>query len=325
MNIFLTFDYELFFGSDTGSVEKCMLEPTRNLLEIAKGKNVYYTFFVDVGYLIHAENIPELTEEVALVKNQILEMIQLGHDVQLHIHPHWEKAKWTSNGWKFNMKNSYKLSDFDEEERTQIIRKYKRYLDNLISRETTVFRAGGWCIQPFSEVRNTFLEVGVKADSSVIPGSFLYTDNYQLDFRNAPNKSRYTFSEDVNKEDTGGEFIEFPITSLRYSPTFFWCLYGMGKLFPSQHKMIGDGIFMSQGNRKLRSLFMYTNNHASSDGYFAKKLDAALDKSMNLGHEEMVVIGHPKGNTQYSLRKLKQFIAKNEEEHQFVAFHQILG
>ena len=63
MKIFLTYDYELFFGEPSGSVEKCMLEPTADLLNLAKGKDVFLTFFVDVGYLIQAEKYPELKGE----------------------------------------------------------------------------------------------------------------------------------------------------------------------------------------------------------------------------------------------------------------------
>ena len=92
VKIFLTFDYELFFGDNAGSATKCMLEPTADLLEIAKEKNIHYTFFIDVGYLIQAEKYPEISEEFSLVKQQIAEMLALRHDVQLHIHPHWEKA-----------------------------------------------------------------------------------------------------------------------------------------------------------------------------------------------------------------------------------------
>ena len=69
MNIFLTFDYELFFGKHVGTVSKCMLEPTEELFNLAKGLDVSYTFFVYVGYLIQAEKYPELSNEVHMVKN----------------------------------------------------------------------------------------------------------------------------------------------------------------------------------------------------------------------------------------------------------------
>ena len=38
--------YELFFGESVGTVEKCMIEPTNDLLNLAQGKDVFYTFFV---------------------------------------------------------------------------------------------------------------------------------------------------------------------------------------------------------------------------------------------------------------------------------------
>ncbi len=44
MNIFLTFDYELFFGEKTGTVEKCMINPTNELLKISKKYSIPMTF-----------------------------------------------------------------------------------------------------------------------------------------------------------------------------------------------------------------------------------------------------------------------------------------
>ena len=323
MNIFLTYDYELFFGNTSGTVQKCMLEPTQSLLELCAGKEVRYTFFVDVGYLVASEKYTELAQERKTVIAQIQEIIALGHDVQLHIHPHWEKSSWMDGCWSFATGSHYKLSDFSKEESAALIRKYKTYLEKVIDREVIVFRAGGWCIQPFSHMKEIFEETGLSIDSSVIPGDFFETDAYAVDFREAPMKSKYRFSSDVVIEDPMGSFIEYPIGSMRYSPLFFWRLYGLGRLFPSRHKMIGDGIFLSQGGRKKRTLTQFTIGHVSSDGYYASKLDAALNKYENLGFQDLVVIGHPKGNTLFSLEKLGEFIQKYHTKHQFISFQQV--
>ncbi len=168
-----------------------MIEPTEELLNIAKGKDVFYTFFIDVGYLITAEKHGELGPELSEVKGQISRILKDGHDVQLHIHPHWEKATWANGQWQMPMKNAYRLADFSAEERTAIIRKYKAYLDELIGKKCVAFRAGGWCIQPFSDIMDDFKSVGIKVDSSVIPGDLMITDHYFLDFRNAPQKPIY--------------------------------------------------------------------------------------------------------------------------------------
>ena len=137
---------------------------------------------------------------------------------------------------------------------------------------------------------------------------------------NAPRKSRYNFQKDVCIEVENGDFTEFPISSLRYSPLFFWKLYILGRLFPAKHKMMGDGKFLSQGGRKRSVLTTYTDYHVSNDGYYASKLSSGLQKSINLKFNEMVVIGHPKGNTSYSLSKLKNFIELNQNNHCFITF-----
>ena len=316
----MTYDYELFFGENTGTVSKCMLEPTKELLDIARSKDVYFTFFIDVGYLIQADKYPELTAEVNQVKAQIHEMVSEGHDVQLHIHPHWEYSVFKNGSWEVNASGHYKLSDFSKEKSDTIVRTYKNYLEALIERPIRVFRAGGWCVQPFGHLKSVFLETGLLVDSSVIAGNFLMTENYALDFRSAPQKSKYNFEDAVCIEDAKGSFTEYPIASLRYSPLFFWRLYILGRLFPKRHKMIGDGRFISQGSRKKHLLRTFTTGHVSSDGYYSSKLDAAIEKSINMKHEEMVVIGHPKGNTLYSINRLEEFIEKHRNDHSFTTF-----
>jgi peptidoglycan/xylan/chitin deacetylase (PgdA/CDA1 family) len=182
VNIFLTYDYELFFGDHSGTVGKCMLSPTQKLMDLCKGKKVQMTFFVDVGFLISADKYPELREEVSQVKAQILQMLELGHDVQLHIHPHWEKSTWENGEWKFGTDSHYKLADFTKEEAVNIVRNYKEYLETLIGRKVIAFRAGGWCIQPFSHLEEVFKETGIRIDSTVIPGDFLERGSYSVDF-----------------------------------------------------------------------------------------------------------------------------------------------
>ena len=51
MQIHLTFDYELFFGSSSGSVDNCIIKPTQRLIDIAKIHDITLVFYVDAGYL----------------------------------------------------------------------------------------------------------------------------------------------------------------------------------------------------------------------------------------------------------------------------------
>ena len=117
LNVYLTYDYEIFFGEPTGSVEKCIIEPTNYLRQIAKETGVKMVFFIDVGYLKKLEEFrhqfPKVEKEYQLVSNQIKGLVAEGHDCQLHIHPHWEDC--THNGVKWQMVvDRYKLVDFTE-------------------------------------------------------------------------------------------------------------------------------------------------------------------------------------------------------------------
>lgn len=301
-----------------------MLNPTAELLRIAEGKNVHYTFFVDVGYLIASEEVEALNSERKLVLDQMSLILEKGHDVQLHIHPHWERSTYENGQWNLMSLEYYRLNNFELDEAKEIVRKYKRKLEEYIGREVTAYRAGGWCIQPFEPLAETFQELGLKADSSVIPGFRLVTDQYAIDFSTVLTNNRYSFSTDVCLDDPNGSMTEYPIMSYRYSPLFFWNLYLKGRLKPEDHKMVGDGNFISHGSKKWEQLLSYTTGHLSTDGFYASKLEEGLEKAFNLDLEDLVIIGHPKGNTRFSVRKLEEFIKKNCEKHQFRSFRDIL-
>jgi len=327
MNVFLTFDYELFFGSDTGTVDKCMIEPTRELLKMSREHNAPMTFFVDIGYLIclekHMEHFPVLKEDYNKVIIQIGEILESGSDVQLHIHPHWEKSVYDGEKWKIVTAGCYKLSDFEDQEIERIVTQYKARLDQLTGRKSHAFRAGGWCIQPFHRLEKVFMKLGLKYDTSVFPGGYFEAGEYAFDFRNAPSKSVYLFQDDVCKEEKRGFFTEYTIGSYRYSPLFYWKLYAWGRLNPADHKMIGDGIFMSQPGRKKQVLTHFTWNHASTDGFYVTKMRTITRKALGAKQENLVFIGHPKSATYYSLRKLEAYLEEFRTACTFQTFSQL--
>ncbi len=328
LKIFLTYDYELFFGDNSGTIEKCLLEPTNYLLEISEKYQVPMTFFVDVGYLIKLEQFASkfanLNQDFIKVKNQIHLMIQNGHDIQLHVHPHWEKSIYDGTKWVMNVTGNYKLADFSDEEIEDILTRYKAYLEQLIGRKTFAFRAGGWCIQPFQRFSNIFSKLNIKIDSSVFYGGRFYSEDYAFDFTAAPKKSSYRFTEDVCLENENGNFLELPISSWRYSPLFYWRLYIKGRLNPDRHKMVGDGNFLRQPGRKKSVLTNFTWNHVSTDGYYASKLNQIERRFVKNNIENMVVIGHPKSMTKYSFQRLDHFLKRNRTKHKFFTFQDVI-
>ncbi len=327
MNIFLTFDYELFFGKKSGTIEKCIIEPTNQLINIAKKHSIKLTFFIDCGYLVtltkSSVDFPILRKEYELVSNQIKELSDLGHACELHIHPHWENTVFNGNEWLFDTSN-YKLTDFTEEEISGIFLKYKKALETITGKPTNVYRAGGWCLQPFSKIKKSFLEMGIKMDSTVYKNGYLDSDTHFYDFRNAPDKDNWRFTDDLCIEDINGEFLEIPISSFRYNPFFFWKLYGLGRLFPSRHKSIGDGIPIAAKGVKMKYLTSSQFLPVSCDGFFASSLNQALHSLEKSGKKNMVIIGHPKACTKYSIKALDNFILKGKVRNSFTTLASLL-
>jgi peptidoglycan/xylan/chitin deacetylase (PgdA/CDA1 family) len=330
MQAMLTFDYELFFGENSGTVYKCMLEPTDRLLDIAERNQVPMTFFIDIGFLLKMEEylaeFQHLSEEYNAIIEQFQRMQALGCDLQLHIHPHWENSRFDGEKWQIITDGCYKLSDFSVPEIDRIVRKYYAGLKRLTGKPPVAYRAGGWCIQPFLLVEKTFQELQLRIDSSVFPGGEFQSPHYAFDFTSvAPFSSSYSFQSDVCIADEDGFFREIPIASWKYSPLFYWKLYILGRLNPKDHQMIGDGNFVAQPGRKKSVLTKFTWNHVSSDGYYASMLLKQARVYEKKGVDFFVVIGHPKGMTHFSLKALEVFVNQSKHFLQFVNFEQCVG
>ena len=325
MKIVLSFDYELFFGTDPGSVYKCMLEPTDRLLDLAERFQIPMVFFVDAGFLVKLDDyrttFPELEKDAQAIHDQLKRMISLGCAVELHVHPHWEKSSYQNGKWKIQTNSCYKLSDFSKEEAASIMRRYSDTLTRWTGQKQKAFRAGGWCVQPFDHIGEVLADLGIKVDSSVFPGGRFESPHYDFDFTAvAPFSRSYTFTSNVSKEEEDGTFTEVPISSWRFSPLFYWRLYISGRMNKARHRMWGDGNFLAQPGRKKSVLMNFTWNHVSCDGFYAGMLLRQADFYRSLDHVPFVVIGHPKGLSVYALEKLEEFIRQTYKTDEFTTF-----
>lgn len=327
MNIYITLDYELFFGSSSGSVEKCIIEPTEDLLKILNPYNIKATFFVDCGYLIALEKFMQthvnLRNDYKKVTKQIKSLADSGHRIELHIHPHWEDSVYDGRQWVFDT-SRYRLSYFDENKILDIVTNYKKVLARVSGQNPRAYRAGGWSAQPFHMISKALKKSNVFLDSSVYPGGYYDSKNQSFDFTKVPQyKTIYKFSNDLTIEDEEGEFTEIPISSLKISPFFFWRFIVVKLLKGKNHIPYGDGkaIQMKRSN-VFRLLFNHSYSVVSIDGYKASLVKKAYKKyKLNTADEgNLVLIGHPKAFTKYSLKKLYLFIKETEKKNTYKTF-----
>lgn len=222
-NIFLTFDYELFFNKKN-SIDKDIVEPTNRLLEIFNKNNVHATFFIDILYYLRLKSEPEkFKKQSELLKNQIKRLVENNHRVELHLHPHWIKSEENDNNWNFqNIEKNYRLQNFEQSAIIKFFINGTNALNEIAQEvdsnyKVIAFRAGGWCIQPFNKLTEGLKKSGIKIDTSVAFGRKRDSKTHHFNFMKSPNKEFYCFSYDVNKIIPDGEFLEIPITTYKTS------------------------------------------------------------------------------------------------------------
>lgn len=307
--VHITFDYELFFGSETGTVEKCLLEPTERLISLGLEKNVSFVFFVDAGFLNKLQefkNEEQCAKDLELISKQLRLLVSMKHEIGLHVHPHWEDCSFVNGKWKIDT-SRYKLSDHGSNTE-EIIKKYNLSLFEIAGVKSKSFRAGGWCIQPFRIFSSALMKEEIFTDTSVFKNGFHEFEAHQYDFRNAPDKTEWTFSDDVCVEDPNGQFKEIAITSDRISPAFYYSLYYKMKMDPQRYKPIGDGMWLKDKKKIYSQFYKSTSHFACCDGFFASRLNGILDRIMKEKKNRMTVLGHPKSMAPCSFDYLSSFI-----------------
>ena len=327
MNIIISLDYELFFGADSGTVERCMIVPIKETLKIVNKWNIPLSLFVDAGYVFRLQEYRSkslyASSQYDLVASQLNDLQKYGHDLQLHLHPHWEDSYLKDNKWTIDTAR-YKLSDFPVTSIHEIVTRYVGALRSL-SNNVMAYRAGGWCIQPFERIKNCLKTNKIWLDSTVYLGGRNASSTHSYDFRNSPNETHWRFSDDPLRKDESGYFAEIPISSLRMGPRLYWDLAWFKMLGRKSTIQYGDGRAIYPPKRFLaQKLLCATYTPVSIDGYKASLLKEAYlhykRKHKDGGKEFFVIMGHPKALTPYSLGKLDEFLTEQASQNNFMTY-----
>src|SRR5258708_3846420 len=271
MNLILSLDYELFFGSRHGSPQRCLIEPCQALLKITDRVGGKIAFFVDAGYLCKLEENRRKIQAVQQEADQVFRHLDMlsrtGHELHLHIHPHWEDTRRGADGWQFDL-TRYALHSFSATQILDIVTRYKNALARFVGAECVFcYRAGGWVIQPFDALAPALRGNGIWLDSTVFPGGVTEDSTQILDFRRSPDKDYWRFETDPLLEASCGYFLEIPISSMRVVPSAYWNLAIRKLAGGVRHRPWGNGGAIPLGKRDLaRKLFSRTTSAVSIDG-----------------------------------------------------------
>lgn len=254
-NILFTFDYELFLGKRSGSVDNCLIKPTDLLTAIFKKYEIKHTvFFVDTVYFTRlselAQTNPVAKEDWNKIKKQLQDLLKLGHYLFPHIHPHWLNAVYLDelNQWDLSDNHRYRFHTLTPIDKEVVFRKSFQILQEITSPffesyPIDSYRAGGWCIQPFEDFKPFFQHYKIKNDFSVLPMMENFSEFQYYDFTNVPEKNVYCFENDVSIEKGNGNFVEYSISSIPISSlTKFLNRVWLKYLWNTNNKSIGDGL-----------------------------------------------------------------------------------
>ncbi len=213
--VLITVDYEVDDFGDReviGTPEmwsRQVIEPCRQLMALCEEFGAKLTIMLEICELWFVDQyMPAVADRV---RAQLVDAVQRGHDVQVHMHTRWlpelgARLDQSTGIVQFNM-DAPRLQDLADGELERILRRAKQELEELLQPvradyEAIVFRAGKYQIQPHERVFAVLAASGYKADSSVWQGGFLsiYDRKPGYDFRSLwtqvtpywPNK------EDIN-------------------------------------------------------------------------------------------------------------------------------
>ncbi len=306
--IAVTVDYELF-SNGQGDLSAHILSPTEQLLQTAAALHIPLTFFIEIGEILAFEQAAQSNQtgdaykqQVQQIGAQIGRMVQLGHDVQLHYHPQWRQAEYTDDGWQL-ASQSGDLLQYGVETLKENLLAGKHYLESLCQPHQPdyrchIFRAGGYQLPQDAQLDELLYEIGMQADSSVVPGYYRRTPYSDIDFRALlPFTRPYWHTLD-------GSLIELPVFARMQSN---WAKLNFNRLLTKLFR--GQSVFTPQGiveragaEQSIGGILHWLQEKQANiwdftlmDGYQLKShYRQALRQFAGQGFVPLVMIGHTK-------------------------------
>ncbi|WP_162926824.1 hypothetical protein [Vibrio coralliirubri] len=340
-SVLFTLDYELF-GDGTGNVTREQINPTYELIEVLEQHGAKITVFFEYGqYMAYEKEAivnPELAKDNLLIREQLLDLANRGHDIQLHIHPTWLNYTYGSTGFDLSI-NDFDITDLEFDDIVAILLKGKAFLEDLLtpsnpSYKCIAFRAGAWSASNNEKYIRALIETGFYVDSTVVKGAYLNSSYGNFDFRKHPSDEYWYCSKlSLLEKSPIGNLLQLPIYSLkgyRHNHIYF---NKKRKLVERQVK----GFYKVKATDKnlsfidklmrvvSRDYVMADFNFVNSDNLIRMFNYQRKNNSSNSLDIPFVTIGHSK--TSYQNIELEKFIkfVKNNESARFETISEFHG
>lgn len=225
LRLLLAFDHELSLGGSE-SYPRDLFDPTDELLDAADALEAPITLFTDVCCAIRFRQWdPEGFFRPYC--RQIESVLERGHDVQLHLHPHWMDSEFRHG--RFIPAGSYSLGEFCDRPWPNnvpgIVGQGVELLEELCRPKRPgyrciAYRAGGFSLSPATAaVLSALYQHGIRIESSIAKGNYLASDLWRVDHRRMPDKANWYIAlpGPLDREASGGLY-EIPIASRPRTP-----------------------------------------------------------------------------------------------------------
>jgi hypothetical protein len=347
LEVILSLDYEIH-GNGQGSPLELMVDPTARMLRQLDRHGAKLTIMADTVEIVrfrrHAQETGRDDYAYGSIAEQLCRAIGTGHDVQLHLHPAYARARKGPGGWELDYAE-YDLAGLPYDRMDELICEGRDFLEALLrpvdaSYECVGFRAANWSMQPSADIVRALLANGIRVDSSVFKhgrrSGIVRFDYSHAHSALAPWRVDPT---DVCRADAAGELLEFPIYCEPRRLHRFLSIQRMYRAGQSRmHPVPGSGPAAGSARttgRMRRGLLLVAGRHAWKLDFnqcSGRQLIAGLERAARHTASRdrtvpLVLIGHSKLFTRFNERSLEPFlahVAAHPDRFRFATLHEAL-
>lgn len=353
LELVITLDYEIH-GNGEGDPRALMVEPTDRLLDLLDAHRARLTIMADTCEILRfRERRDEIGRDdwgYGAIERQLVDAVKRGHDVQLHVHPTYERARDAGGRWDLDYAD-YDLARLGYPRISTLVKRGKEFLEGLLrpvrpGYRCHAFRAANWSMSPAADTVRVLLENGFDIETSVFKWG-TRDELVRFDYANAESEAVPwpLDAADVCRRDERSALFEFPIYSENRP---IWAFLSANRIYrvvqgrlhplPRRNEPAGSTAPVSRRSALGR---LFARAGASAEMLFRKhswKLDlnqcsgrqmiAALERARSRYalrgmHVPIVLIGHSKLFNRFNegeLRPFLEYVASRPEDYAFGTF-----